>query len=84
MANFLNDFENKETMLWNYLIGLITLENRTGVEMKKKAIIDQITLIRQENNNIRQDYNNLIIERSFKSERLAILEERTKTKTKTK
>ena len=82
MANFLNDFENKETMLWNYLIGLITLENRTGVEMKKKAIIDQITLIRQENNNIRQDYNNLIIERSFKSERLAILEERTKTKTK--
>lgn len=49
-------------------------------EAEKKAIIDQITLIRQENNNIRQDYNNLIIERSDLKERLAILEERTKTK----
>lgn len=49
-------------------------------EAEKKAIIDQITLIRQENNNIRQDYNNLIIERSDLKERLATLEERTKTK----
>jgi FtsZ-binding cell division protein ZapB len=56
-------------------------------EAEKKAIIDQITLIRQENNNIRQennnirqDYNNLIIERSDLKERLAILEERIKTK----
>lgn len=49
-------------------------------EAEKKAIIDQITLIRQENNNIRQDYNNLIIERSGLKERLATLEERTKTK----
>ena len=42
-------------------------------EAEKKAIIDEITLIRQ-------DYRNLIVERSELKERLATLEERTRTK----